>query len=82
MGASAVVVGWLMGFDFPATSKAISGRVPMWDSAHSWRLNNAALPEEQATITMIRYPTQSYYPNTEPIGLCLHLNNAEHLARK
>ena len=30
--------GWLLGFHVLATSKVISGRIPTWDIAHSWRL--------------------------------------------
>ena len=35
-----------------ATSKAISGRIPTCDSAHSWSLYSAAPMGDQATSTM------------------------------
>ena len=51
-----------------ATSKVVSGQVPTCNSAHSWWLYSAAPLGHQATSTW--YPTQSHYPNTEPISPC------------
>ena len=53
-----------------AISKVISGRVLTSDSAHSWQLYSAAPLWNQATSTMIRYPTQLHYPDTEPSSPC------------
>ena len=39
---------WLLEFYVLATSKVISGRVPICDSAHSWRLYSAVPPGNQA----------------------------------
>ena len=49
----------LLFFYVLATSKVISGRVLTCDSAHSWELYSAASVGNQATSTMIRFPTQS-----------------------
>ena len=62
-----------------ATSKVISGRLPTYDSAHSWRLYSVAPLENQASSTMTWYPTQSYYPDTKCFP---YSNNAKCLARK
>ena len=53
-----------------ATSKVISGRVLICDSAHSWRLCSATSLGHQAVGTMTCYPTQSHFPDTEPISPC------------
>ena len=45
-----------------ATSKIISGRILTCDSVHSWWHYSAAIS------TMTCYPTQSHYPDTEPIS--------------
>ena len=42
-----------------------SGWVPTCDSAHTWQHYNAAPLENQSAITMIQYPTQSDYPETD-----------------
>ena len=55
---------------FLAKSKIISGRVWTCDSAHSWWLYSAVPLVDQAIITMTWYPTQSYYPDTEPTSHC------------
>ena len=51
-----------------ATSKVISGRVPTCCSAHSWQLYSVTCLGKQVTSNMTWYPTQSYYPDTEPIN--------------
>ena len=56
----------LLVFYILATSNVIPGWIPTCDSARSWLLHNAAPPGDQATNSMTRYPTQSYYPDTEP----------------
>ena len=61
--------GWLLLYVL-ATSKGISVRASGCDSAHSWWLYNAAPLEDQSTSTMVWYPTQSHYPDTEPTSPC------------
>ena len=51
----------LFGFNILATSKAISGWVPTYDSAHSRQLNSAAPLGDRATDTMTQFPTHSLY---------------------
>ena len=58
-------IGWLLEFYILATSKVISGLVPICHRVHSWLLCNAAQLGNQITGTMTRYPTQSHYPDTE-----------------
>ena len=48
-----------------ASSKVISGWTPTCDSAHSYQLHTAAPLREQSIGALTRYPTQSYYPDTE-----------------
>ena len=63
---------WLLKVYILATSKVISGWLPTCDSTHSWWLYNysAAPLRNQPTSTMSRYPTQPYYPDTEPASPC------------
>ena len=49
----------------PTTSKVISGWVPTYDNAHLWWHYSAATLGDHIVGTMTRYPTQSYYPDTE-----------------
>ena len=56
-----------------ATSTVISGRVSTCHSAHSWWLYSAAPMGNQTTGTMIQYPTQLHYPDTELTSPCLIL---------
>ena len=51
-------------------SKVISGRVLTCDSVHSWRFYSVAPLGHQATSTMIGYPTELHYPDTEPTSPC------------
>ena len=44
--------------------------VPPFDSAHSWYIYSAALLEPQAAGTMTCYPSQSHYPDSEPVSSC------------
>ena len=44
--------------------------VPTCDSAHSRWLYSAASLEHQAVSSMVCYPTQSHYPDTEPTSPC------------
>ena len=55
------------------TSKVIPRWVSTCDSAHSWWLYSAGPLGDQATSTMIWYPTQSHYPDTEPTSPCFIL---------
>ena len=59
---------WLSGIYVLSTINFISGRVATYDSVHSAQLCSAAPLRDQATSTMIRYPTQSRYPDTGPNG--------------
>ena len=47
-----VGVGWLLEFYVLTTSKVMSAQVPTCDSAHSWRLYNAASLRNRSTGTM------------------------------
>ena len=60
----------LLFFYVLATSMVISGREPIWVSAHSWRLYNAAPLGHQANSAMTLSHTQSHYPYTEPTSPC------------
>ena len=60
-------------FYFLPTSKVISGWVLTCNSARSSCLYSAAPLGEQAVSTMTWYPTQSYYPDTEPTSPCFIL---------
>ena len=60
------MVSWLLEFYILATSKVTPGKALTWDSAHSRLLYSAVPLGDQATSTMISYPTQSQYPGTEP----------------
>ena len=64
--------GWLLEFYVLATSNVISGWVPTFDSAHSWRLYSAVPLGNQATSIMTRYPAQPCYPTvTSPCPILL-----------
>ena len=52
------------------TSKVILGRLPTCDSIHSLWLYSAASMGIQVASTMIRKPTQSHCPDTEPTNPC------------
>ena len=56
-----------------ATAKFVSGQVPTYDSAYSWRLYSAAPLQKEAVSTMTWYPTQSHLDtdSTGPILLIL-----------
>ena len=60
----------MLEFHFLATSKVISGHIPICDSAHSWQLYTGAPLRKQASHTMTWYPTQSYCPDTELTSSC------------
>ena len=53
------LVSWILEFDILATSKVIWGWVPTCDRAQSW-----------SPAPMIRYPTQSHYPDSELTRPC------------
>ena len=58
-------------FHILITSEVMSRRVLICDSVYSCQLNSAAPLENQATITITRYPLQSHYPDTEPVMMIL-----------
>ena len=53
-----------------ATYKVISWRVPTCNSVHSWWLYSAVPLRTQAVSTMIWYPIESHYFDTEPTSPC------------
>ena len=53
-----------------ATPKVISGRVPTFNSPHTWWLYSAAPLGNQTTNTVTWYPIQSNYPDTESTSPC------------
>ena len=71
-----VVVGLF--FYIFSISNVISGWVTTCESAHSWRFYSASPLGDQVTSTMTWYPTQSHYPDTDPIrpGPILIMPNA------
>ena len=58
-------VGWLLELYVLATSKVISGQLPICDTAHSWKPRRSALLGNRAAGAMTQYPSQSHYPATE-----------------
>ena len=53
-----------------ATPKVISVQVLTCERVHSWRFYSVPPVVDQATRTMIWYPTQSHYPDTESTSPC------------
>ena len=45
-------------------------QIPTFNSAQSWQHYSAAQLGDQAASTKTWYPSQSYYPGTEPTSLC------------
>ena len=66
------VLSWvgLLELNILATSKVISGKVLIYDNVHSCRFHSAAPLRDQSTRTIMWYPTQSHYPDTEPMRRC------------
>ena len=48
----------------------ISERVLTCDSAHSWQLYSAVPLGNQVAVSMVQYPIQSHYPDTERTSPC------------
>ena len=69
-GLKAIALFFCFLFYILATSKVKSGLVPTCGSAQLCRLHNTTPLGDQATGTMTQYPTQSYYPATEPSSPC------------
>ena len=64
-----------------ATSEVISGRVPICDSRHSWRIYSAAPLGDQATSCMTLYPTRSHYPEHWAAQSLPYPSNTKYLVR-
>ena len=60
-----MLLGWFLEFYILIPHRDISGQVVTFESAHSSQLNSATQLGNQATSIIIRYPTQSHYPDTE-----------------
>ena len=73
----------LLLFCILTTSKVISGQVPTCDSGHSWRLHTVAPLGNQIATTMIQFPTQSHYFDTESSTgryvPCIRVGGSPHL---
>ena len=67
----AIILVWLLEFCILPISKVISGQVPpICECMHSWWLYSAAPLGDEIASTMIWYPTQSHYPDTERSSTC------------
>ena len=64
------VYGLFLEFCLLVTSKVISGWVPACASSPPFWLYSAAALGDLAASTVIRYPAQSYYPDSEPTIPC------------
>ena len=56
-----------------ATSKIMSGWVPICESAHAWRFYSAAPLGNQSPRIMTRYLNQSHYLDMDLTSPCLNL---------
>ena len=65
------LVGWLLESYILGTFKVLSGPVQICDSVHSsWLHSTASMGNQSTWIMTPRYPTQSYYPDTELTSPC------------